>query len=146
MFTWINKSFLIKAILISGPGSKKHYPHNNSYKIHCVKCPWFWFWLVFVPYPTWAVFCSMGETLDVQLPPIFAISNSALKGNSLKKIQTFIQLKMDVCVPYAIRLLVSLWRRDLPWDSLPIITYVPPNWSKKWKIFGLRQVCRMSNY
>ena len=91
MFTWINKSFLIKAILISGPGSKKHYPHNNSYKIHCAKCPWFWFWLVFVPYPTRTVFCSMGETLDVQLPHLFAISNSALKGNSLKKIQTFIE-------------------------------------------------------
>ena len=45
----------------------------------------------------------MDETLDVQLPPWFAISNSALKDNSLKKLMTlieilynFIQLKMDV--------------------------------------------------
>ena len=31
----------------------------------------------------------MEETLDVQLAPWFAISNSALKGNILKKILTF---------------------------------------------------------
>ena len=51
----------------------------------------------------------MDETLDIQLPPWFAISNSALKRNSLKKIlifmeilQNFIQLKMDVvmCVSH----------------------------------------------
>ena len=34
----------------------------------------------------------MYETLDVQFPPWFAISNSALKGNSLKKILTFIEI------------------------------------------------------
>ena len=45
----------------------------------------------------------MGETLDISLPPWFAISSSALKINSLKRIltfieilQNFIQLKMDV--------------------------------------------------
>ena len=47
----------------------------------------------------------MDETLYVQLPPWFAISNSTLKGNHLKKILTFIeilenfiQLKMDVVI------------------------------------------------
>ena len=44
-----------------------------------------------------ASFCSihnmsMNENLDVRLPPWFAISNSALKGNSLKKILTFIEI------------------------------------------------------
>ena len=34
----------------------------------------------------------MDETLDVQLPPWFAISNSALKGNSLKIILSFIEI------------------------------------------------------
>ena len=47
---------------------------NNSFKIYCVKCPWFCFWLVFVPYATWAVFCSIDETVDVRLPPWFAIN------------------------------------------------------------------------
>ena len=51
----------------------------------------------------------MDETLDVQLLPWVTISNSALKGNNLKKILTFIkifenfiQLKMDVvmCVSH----------------------------------------------
>ena len=49
----------------------------------------------------------MDETLDVRLPPWFAISNSSQKGNSLKKIfvellQYFIQLKTDVimCVSH----------------------------------------------
>ena len=51
----------------------------------------------------------MDETLDVRLPPWFAISNSSQKGNSLKKILTFvellqyfIQLKTDVvmCVSH----------------------------------------------
>ena len=63
---------------------------SNSYKIYCVKCPWFWFCLVFVPYATWPVFCSMDETGDVQLQPWFDISNSALKGKSLKN--TFIEI------------------------------------------------------
>ena len=31
----------------------------------------------------------MDETFDIKLPPWFAISNSALRGNSLKKIATF---------------------------------------------------------
>ena len=57
---------------------------NNSYKIYCVKCPWFWLWLIFVPYATRAVLYSMGETLDICLPVWFPISNSALKSNSLK--------------------------------------------------------------
>ena len=51
-----------------------------------------WFWLIFVPYATRAIFCSMDETLDIQLPPWFAISNSAPKSNSLKKILTFIEI------------------------------------------------------
>ena len=45
----------------------------------------------------------MDETLDDLLPPLFVISNSALKVKSLKNIVTFIevlknfiQLKMDV--------------------------------------------------
>ena len=51
----------------------------------------------------------MDGTLDVRLPPWFAISNSSQKGNSLKKILTFvellqyfIQLKTDVvmCVSH----------------------------------------------
>ena len=82
---------------------------NNSYKIYCINCLWFWFWLVFGLYKT-AVFCSMNETFGFGLPPWFSISNSALKGNSLKKIITFIEilwnfikLKMDVviCVSHA---------------------------------------------
>ena len=64
---------------------------NNSYNIYCVKCPWFWFSLIFVPYTTRAVFYSMGETLDICFPVWFAISNSALKSNSLKNILTFIE-------------------------------------------------------
>ena len=52
----------------------------------------------------------MNETFGFGLPPWFSISNSALKGNSLKKIITFIEilwnfikLKMDVviCVSHA---------------------------------------------
>ena len=46
-----------------------------------------------------------------------------------------------VCVPYATWLPVSLWRRVLSRDSLPVIAYVPPYWTIKWKVFGLRQVC-----
>ena len=34
----------------------------------------------------------MGETLDICLPPWFAISNSALKSNNQKKILTFIEI------------------------------------------------------
>ena len=34
----------------------------------------------------------MDEALDVRLPPWFAINNSALKGNSLKKILTIIEI------------------------------------------------------
>ena len=34
----------------------------------------------------------MDEILDVRLPPWFVISNSALKGNSLKKILTLIEI------------------------------------------------------
>ena len=53
----------------------------------------------------------MDETLDVWLPAWFAISNSALKDNSLKKFLTFIEilyfieLKMDVVLyePHAQR-------------------------------------------
>ena len=33
-----------------------------------------------------------------------------------------------VCAPYATRLPVSLWRRVLSWDSLPIIAYAPSNY------------------
>ena len=46
----------------------------------------------FRPIHNMTVFCSMDETLDVQLAPWFAISNSALKGSSLKKILTFIEI------------------------------------------------------
>ena len=70
----------------------KSFVLNNNYKINRVKCPWFWFWLVFVLYAVWAVFCSMDEILDVWLPPWFAISSSTLKGDSLKKISTFIEI------------------------------------------------------
>ena len=59
-------------------------------------------------YKTKAVFCSMDETLNVWLPPWFSISNSALKGNRMKKnfieiLKNFIELKMDVviCVSHA---------------------------------------------
>ena len=97
--------FLIRTILISGPGSNKHFL-NNSDKVYCVKFPWFWFQLIFVPYTT-TVFCNMDQT--IQLPPWFVIRNSVMKSNSLKKILTFIeisenfiQLKMDVvmCVSH----------------------------------------------
>ena len=64
---------------------------NNNYKIYHVKYPWFWFWLVFAPYTAWAVFCGMDETLDVCLPPWFAISNSPLQGDSLKKFQLLLK-------------------------------------------------------
>ena len=46
----------------------------------------------FSPICNMTVFCSMDETLDVWLAPWFAISNSALKGSSLKKILTFIEI------------------------------------------------------
>ena len=78
LFTQLNN----RRILISGPVTKSII-FNSSYKIYCVKCPWFWFWLVFVLCATWAVFFSMDKTLDVMLPPWVVISNSALKGNSL---------------------------------------------------------------
>ena len=96
----------------------------------------------------------MDETLDVRLPPWFAIRNSALKGNSLKKIITYWNLiKLysaqngcgHVSIPYTTWLSVSLWRRVLSWDFLPITTYVPPIWSIKWKKIGSRKVCCMSN-
>ena len=82
LFTQLNKSeqYLVVA---QGP---KSIILNNRYKIYCVKCPWFWFLPIFVPYATWAVFCSIDEILDACLLPSFAISNSALKGNSLIKI------------------------------------------------------------
>ena len=129
---------------------------NNSYKIYGVKCPWFWLWLVSVPYTTWAVFCSMDETWNVRLPPWFAISNGALKGTVSEKNDKFywnlIELYSTqdgcghVCVPYTTWLPVSLWRRVLSWDSLPIIAYVTLSWIIKWKNIGSRQVCCMSNY
>ena len=81
------QKFLIRTILISGPGSKSIIL-NNSYKIYCLNVHGFGFG----PYATRALFCSMDETLDVRLPPWFAISNSALKSNSLKKILTFIEI------------------------------------------------------
>ena len=96
----------------------------------------------------------MDETLDVRLPPWFAIRNSALKGNSLKKIITYWNLiKLysaengcgHVSIPYTTWLSVSLWRRVLSWDFLPITTYVPPIWSIKWKKIDSRKVCCMSN-
>ena len=119
---------------------------NNSYKIYCVKCPWFWFWLVFGPYAAWAVFCGMDETLDVRLPSLFAITNSERQQSdkntnfywNLIKLYSTQNGYGHVCVPYATWLLVSLWRRDLSWDSLPIIAYAPPNWSIKWNIFWLK--------
>ena len=84
LFTQLNKSFWKSGkYLIVAQGASSIYL-NNSYQIHCVKCPWFW--VAFVPYATWAVFCTMDETLDVRLPPLLAISNSARKGiSSLKK-------------------------------------------------------------
>ena len=51
-----------------------------------------------------------------------------------------------VCVPYATWLPVGLWRKVLSRDSLPIIAYIPLNWSIKQKSFGSRQECCMSNY
>ena len=85
--------------------------------------------VLFVPYATWVVFSSMDETFDVQLSPWFAISNSALKGNSQKKNSNFywnlIKLystqngRGHVCVPYATWLPVSLWRKVLSWDICP---------------------------
>ena len=66
----------------------------------------------FCPIRNRAALCIMDETLDVQLPPWFAISNSTLKSNSLKK-----KLTQNGCghvyVPYATRLPVSLWRRTV---------------------------------
>ena len=59
LFTQLNR-FLIRAILFSGPVSKSIIL-NNGYKIYLVKCPWFWFWLGFVPYATGAVFSSIQE-------------------------------------------------------------------------------------
>ena len=70
----------------------KSFILDNNYKINCEKYPQFWFWIVFFLYVTWAVFYSMDETLDVWLPAWFAISNSALKDNSLKKFLTFIEI------------------------------------------------------
>ena len=64
----------------------------------------------FCPIRNMSSFCSMDEILNVWLPPWFAISNSTMKGNSLRKIITFIKilsnftpLKMDVvmCVSHA---------------------------------------------
>ena len=65
---------------------------NNSCKIYRVKCPWLWLWFVLVPYARRAVFCRLDDTLDVWLSPCFAINNSALKGSSLKKTLTFIEI------------------------------------------------------
>ena len=45
-----------------------------------------------ISYATRVVFYSMDETLDICLPPWFAISNTALKSNSLKKTLTFIEI------------------------------------------------------
>ena len=76
----------------------------------------------------------MDVTLDAWLPPWFAISNSALKGNSLKKFKLLLKLIILystqngcglVCVPCAMWLPVSLWRRVLSWDSLPTISLSP---------------------
>ena len=70
------------------------------------------------------IFCSMDETLDIRLPLWFAISNSALKSNSLKKNSHFYwNLKMGVvmCVSHTQTWLpVSLWRRVLSWDCHPL--------------------------
>ena len=62
---------------------------NNSYKIYCVKCPCYWFLLVFVPYATWAVFCCMDETLDVQFGLLLAIAHwkTAVWKNTLTSIE-----------------------------------------------------------
>ena len=43
-----------------------------------------------------------------------------------------------VYVPYTTWLSLNLWRRVLSWDSLPIISYVPPSWSIKWKKHWLK--------
>ena len=109
----------------------------------------------FCPVHNMSSFLSMDETLDVQLLPWFAISNSVLKGNSMKKNPTFywnlIKLYSTqnrcghVCPIHnvtACKLLV----KSAIWDSLPIIVYIPPNWSIKCKKFGSGQVCCMSNY
>ena len=58
----------------------------------------FFFWQNFVPYATWAVFCSMVESLDIQLLPLFVITSSAVKGNSLKKILTFIEILYNLFI------------------------------------------------
>ena len=129
---------------------------NNSYKIYCLKCLWFWFWLIFVPYGTRAVFCSMDITSDIRLYHagwLLAIvhwkatvwKNSNFYWNLIKFYSTQNGCG-DVCVPYTNWLPISLWRRVLSRDSLPITTCIPLNWSIKWKIFGSRQKCSMSNY
>ena len=88
LFTQLNKSFWKSGKYLIVAQGANSIILNNSYQIHCVKCPWFW--VAFVPYATWAVFCTMDETLDVRLPPLFAISNRALKGiSSLKKNSSF---------------------------------------------------------
>ena len=46
----------------------------------------------FCPIRNMSSFCSMDEILNVWLPPWFAISNSTMKGNSLRKIITFIKI------------------------------------------------------
>ena len=88
LFTQLKKCFESEQYLLVAQGAKSIIL-SSSYKIYCVKHPWFWFWLVFVPYATRAVFCSMDETLDIRLPLWFAISNSALKGKNLEKILTY---------------------------------------------------------
>ena len=102
------------------------------------------------------IFCSMDETLDIRLPLWFAISNSALKGNSLKKNSDFywnlIKLYSTqngcghVCVPYANVTPCKLMEESAIMGLPSIIAYVPPSWSVKWKKFRSKQMCCITNY
>ena len=90
----------------------------------------------------------MDETLDVWLPPWFAISSSALRGSNLKKILTFIDILIktystqngcgQVCASYVTWLPVSLWKRVLSRDSFLHYSICPTNWSIKLKTFWLK--------
>ena len=106
-------------MLVNGPGSNKHL--NNSYKIYCVKCLWFWFWLVFVPYATLVVLYSMDGTLDVWLLPWFVISNSALKIRKLLNPKWMWSCVCPICNMTSCKLM-----EESVIMGLPVIAYAPP--------------------
>ena len=119
---------------------------NNSYKIYHVKLPRFWFWQDFVPYTTrfWKSGYHLGVPLAIVSWKITVWKKLLLL---LKSYKTLFKSKwMWSCVCLIHNMTVKLWRRVLSRDSLPIIAYVPPNWSIKLKCFSSRQICCMSNY